>query len=287
MTNCFFASDLHGRTDRYEKLFYEIKKEPPQIVFLGGDLLPSGKFHFTSSENLPKEFINDYLVTRLLKLKSELKEKYPLIFVILGNDDAKAEEPEIIKAAELNVWEYLHFKFRKYKDWKIFGYCYTVPSPFRLKDWEKYDVSRYTDPGCISPEEGFRTVEISKEEKKFSTIENDLQALTQNYDLNNSVFLFHSPPYQTNLDRAALDGKMIDHAPLDVHIGSVAIKKFIEKTQPLLTMHGHVHESARITGSWKDKIGNTLCISAAHDGKELALIKFDLEKPETAERYLL
>ncbi len=287
MINSFFASDLHGRIDRYEKLFGEIRKDKPDLVFLGGDLLPSGKFHFTSSENLPRDFINDYLVIHFLKLKSELKEGYPKIFVILGNDDARAEEPEIIRANELGVWNYLHFQSQKYKNYEIFGYCFTVPSPFRLKDWEKYDVSRYVDPGCISPEEGIRTVDIPNDEKKLSTIAHDLEILTQNHELNNSIFLFHSPPYKTNLDRAALDGKMIDYVPLDVHIGSVAIQKFIEKNQPVLTMHGHVHESARLTGKWKDRIGKTICISAAHDGKELALIKLDLENPESVERYLL
>jgi len=91
----------------------------------------------------------------------------------------------------------------------------------------------------------------------------------------------------TNLDRAALDGKMVDHVPLDVHIGSIAIRRFIEKRQPLLTLHGHVHESAGLTGNWRDKIGRTPCLSAAHDGPELALVKFALEDIEHAERELL
>ena len=37
--------------------------------------------------------------------------------------------------------------------------------------------------------------------------------------------------------------------------GSIAIERFIEDRQPLLTLHGHVHESARLTGSWQEKIG--------------------------------
>ncbi|MEJ2636882.1 MAG: hypothetical protein P8184_16535 [Calditrichia bacterium] len=103
----------------------------------------------------------------------------------------------------------------------------------------------------------------------------------------NSIFLFHTPPYQTALDRAALDGKMIDYAPLDVHVGSIAVKRFIVGRQPLITLHGHVHESARITGKWQEKIGRTYAFSAAHDGPELALVKFDPEHPEKARRELL
>lgn len=36
----------------------------------------------------------------------------------------------------------------------------TPISPFLLKDWEHYDVSRYVDLGCISPEDGQRTIDV-------------------------------------------------------------------------------------------------------------------------------
>ena len=77
---------------------------------------------------------------------------------------------------------------------------------------------------------------------------------------------------------------MVDHVPLDVHVGSIAVRRFIEARQPRLTLHGHVHESARLTGSWRDRIGRTLMLGAAHDGPELALVRFDLERPGAALR---
>jgi Icc-related predicted phosphoesterase len=80
---------------------------------------------------------------------------------------------------------------------------------------------------------------------------------------------------------------LIDHVPVDVHVGSIAIKQFIEEKQPLLTLHGHIHESARITGSWKERIGNTFCFSAARDGPELALVRFDPDSPENTSRILV
>jgi Icc-related predicted phosphoesterase len=101
------------------------------------------------------------------------------------------------------------------------------------------------------------------------------------------VCLFHAPPYDTGLDRAALDGRMVDHAPLDVHVGSVAIRRLIEERQPLVTLHGHIHESARLTGTWREQIGRTHCFSAAHDGPELALVRFDPADPAQATRTLI
>ena len=40
MNTCLFATDLHGRSDRYEKLFRAIESLSPRAVFLGGDLMP-------------------------------------------------------------------------------------------------------------------------------------------------------------------------------------------------------------------------------------------------------
>jgi len=84
-----------------------------------------------------------------------------------------------------------------------------------------------------------------------------------------------------------LDGKKYNYVDLDVHVGSIAVRRFIESRQPLLTLHGHIHESARITGYWKERIGRTLALSAAHDGSELALVRFDLDDLENTARELL
>ena len=64
-------------------------------------------------------------------------------------------------------------------------------------------------------------------------------------------------------------------------------KRFIKKNHPTITLHGHVHESARITGTWKDKIGKTHLFTAAHDGPELALIRFNKNHPEKSTRELI
>ena len=277
--NFFFVSDLHGNIEKYNKLFKEIFSNPPSCVLFGGDLLP----HRYSKGN----FILDFLAKELLDLKELLLDHFPKMLVILGNDDARLEEKNIYDISNSGLIEYIHGRKTKIFEYDVYGYCFTPPSPFLLKDWEKYDVSRYTDPGCISPEEGKRTVEVSIEEAKFSTIKKDLEELTLNNNLLNAIFLFHAPPYKTNLDRAALDGKFIDHLPLDVHVGRIAIKKFIEERQPLITLHGHIHESAHITGSWREKIGRTYSFSAAHHGSELAIVKFDPENPAKTERILL
>jgi Icc-related predicted phosphoesterase len=239
MIKAIFISDLHGHTDRYEKLFARIREKRPAIVLFGGDLLPHGMHR-----NLYDNFTEDFLFRSFEKLRTELGEDYPQVFLILGNDDPRSEEQKFIELGESGAWTYLHNRKVICHGYTFFGYANIPPTPFRFKDWERFDVSRYVDPGC-------------------------------------------SPPYKTNLDRAALDGIIYDHVPLDVHVGSIAIFRFIEEKQPWLTLHGHIHESSRITGHWRQELGRTQAFSAAWDGPDLALVEFDLDDPSNAQRYII
>ena len=286
MTACFFVTDLHGRCQRCQKLFDAIERESPVAVFLGGDLFPSGLGGILGV-NEYNDFLEDVLAEGFTRLKKTLGSHYPSIFMILGNDDVKIEEERVKELENQGLWTYVHNRCVPWRDYSIYGYAYIPPTPFQLKDWEHYDVSAYLAPLCIAPEEGWLSVPVPKEVLRRETILNDLQQLVRDEDLSRAVFLFHTPPYNTGLDRAALNGKKVDHVDLDVHIGSIAVRRFIESKQPLLTLHGHVHESARITGIWKERIGKTLVISAAHDGPELALVRFDLNDLGKATRELL
>jgi uncharacterized protein len=287
LIKAFFVTDIHGSVDRYRKLFSLIEKEEPEILFLGGDILPTSMMVARKDEEKFDDFFQDFLVKGFQDLRNKMKEGYPEVFVIAGNDDGKDLEYRLLESEKTGVWKYINNKSIVYKGFEIFGYCWVPPTPFRLKDWERYDVSRYVDPGCVSPEEGGHHSDVNERDLKFKTIKEDLDELTENRDISKSIFLFHSPPYKTNLDRAALDGKFIDYAPLDVHVGSIAIQRFIQNRQPLFTLHGHIHESTRITGEWADKMGNTLCLNAAHDGIELSVIMMDLEDLKNCIRILI
>ena len=284
---CFFATDLHGKTRRYETLWRAIEDSPPDAVFLGGDLLPSGLFRIVSRGDPHEDFVGGFLAEGFARLRQRLGRRYPAVYLILGNDDGRFEEAAILEVAATGLWNYAHNRSFELGSYRLFGYAYVPPTPFRLKDWERYDVSRYVPPGCVSPEEGCRSVSVPANEIRFATIQHDLEALTADADLDNSLLLFHAPPDDTKLDRVANDGKSVDQVPLDLHVGSVAIRRFIETRQPLLTLHGHIHESARLTGSWRDRIGQTHLFGGAHDGPELALVRFDLKSLESATRELL
>ena len=279
-THCVFVSDLHGSAERYRKLWSVIETERPQAVFLGGDLLPNNWGLALGG----RDFVGDFLAPAFRDLKSNLGSDFPRVFLIPGNDDDRSSEQAFIDEEVEGSWCYLHERWDAIGPVPVFGYACVPPTPFQLKDWERYDVSRFTDPGCVSPERGVRSVPVDPDDVRFGTIAADLERLTAGRDLENSILLFHSPPYGTDLDRADLDGRTIDHVPIDVHVGSIAIRRFIEDRQPLVTLHGHIHEAARLTRSWRIKIGRTHCLSAAHDGPELAVVRFDVEDPSSASR---
>jgi len=77
---------------------------------------------------------------------------------------------------------------------------------------------------------------------------------------------FHAPPYNTQLDLAPkLDKKLrvmmrIDGSPELVHVGSKSVRKFIEKYEPKLGLHGHIHEAAA-----DQKIGRTVVVNPGSD----------------------
>jgi len=287
MPSCFFVSDLHGRIARYRALFRAIEAERPRAVFLGGDLLPSG-FGLAGGTDVDAEhFVRGFLQEEFGGLRHRLADQYPAVFLILGNDDPRCEEAAILEVAATGLWDYAHQRRLDWDGRAVYGYACVPPTPFRLKDWERYDVSRYVDPGCLSPEEGWRTVPADQSDVRYGTIQSDLDMLAGADDLSRAIFLFHCPPYKSALDRAALDGRTIDHVPVDVHVGSIAIQRFLASREPLITLHGHVHESAALTGEWRAQCGRTCALSAAHDGPELALVRFDPDRVDAATRELL
>lgn len=286
-TDCIFVSDLHGKVSKYEILFNYIENEKPKAVFLGGDLLPASVLHSFRAGEGQSDFTVEYLGKRLKMLQSKLGDEYPQIFVIMGNDDPKSEENSFIQLENENLWKYIHGKTLEYMGFTIFGYSYIPPTPFMLKDWEKYD-SKVNEikPGSIEPGKGFKTQYIKNPEEE-DTIMNDILRITRDIDPGKIIGLFHSPPYKTSLDRAALDKVKVNQQSVDNHVGSGAIKQYIVKNQPYLTLHGHIHESSRITGKWKDTHGKTISITAAFEGPGVAIIKFDIHNPQKNERVII
>jgi Icc-related predicted phosphoesterase len=102
-----------------------------------------------------------------------------------------------------------------------------------------------------------------------------------------TIFSLHCPPYGTGLDdapelTAEMDLKDAGHAVKPV--GSTAVRDAIEKFQPALALHGHIHE-ARGT----KRLGKTLCVnpgSSYEQGQLLGAI-IDIDDGKTVKKFML
>jgi len=97
------------------------------------------------------------------------------------------------------------------------------------------------------------------EEELATRLEKATSGLT---DPENSIFNFHCPPHDTQIDVAPKLDKDLRPVltpggePEMDHVGSTAVRKVIEKLQPLAGLHGHIHESRGFS-----KINRTVCFN--------------------------
>lgn len=114
-------------------------------------------------------------------------------------------------------------------------------------------------PSNVTPWNSYREV---PEEEIAAALE---KLATELHSPETAIYNIHVPPYGSGLDEApALDANLTVQASGGqvkmTPVGSTAVREAIEKVQPLLGIHGHVHES-----SGSRMIGRTLCINPGSD----------------------
>lgn len=85
---------------------------------------------------------------------------------------------------------------------------------------------------------------VFSEEELAEILENSIKNVPENMP---KVLVCHQPPYKTKLDRTYFGD----------HVGSKAVREFIERVQPLVCFTGHIHEAVGI-----DKIGESQMINS-------------------------
>jgi Icc-related predicted phosphoesterase len=202
-----------------------------------------------------KSFIDQFLspfFKRVLETASVQQ-----IFFIPGNWDLGY--PYLFKEPPEGIIDLNQRSYRLKNGYELIGYPFVPPTPFRPKDYEKMDDREAPWPPQKNPSyirSSDQTDQLIPVDpylylRKRETIEEDLDQLTKPLHPKRTVYIMHSPPFGTRLDLIQ-GGKSA---------GSRSIKNFIEKNQPLLTLHGHIHESPELSGAYFDRIGETLMIN--------------------------
>lgn len=84
------------------------------------------------------------------------------------------------------------------------------------------------------------------------------------------IWMCHGPPLDTCLD-CTKSGE---------HVGSLALKRLIAEKQPLLTLHGHIHETvAKSQGKYREEIEKTISCSSGNypSTSKVAIILCDID----------
>ena len=112
----------------------------------------------------------------------------------------------------------------------------------------------------------WKTPRESSEEELEKRIENMIAQHVK--DMSNCIFNMHVPPIDSGLDTcpkldANLKPEYAGGQPVMTVGGSSAVRKAIEKYQPLVGLHGHIHEAKGFI-----KIGRTLCLNPGSEYSE-------------------
>ena len=276
-----YTSDLHGVIDLYRAAGDAAVRTRADALIFGGDLCPGTPSG--ASQRLPIEQ-PEFMLHRLSHLLDMWKDAHPdlRIFAIPGNDDCQTIVPALEDLETNKLIENLHKVTRTLGDYTLMGLSYVPPTPFHLKDFERWDDApdresdSYNYRCIIGTPRGFKVIEdFQTYLDSLPSIKQELQRFTVK-DPAHTVAVIHAPPFNTACD-VLFDGR---------HIGSKAVRSWIEKTQPRLTLHGHIHESPKLSGTFLDRIGPTTVINPGCDHTRPHLVFIDLDNPTEIEHSL-
>jgi Icc-related predicted phosphoesterase len=281
MLNIVFTSDLHGDLNLYRAAGQAAVRTRADALIFGGDLCPGTPS--AASQRLPIQQ-PDFLLYQLSHLLDMWKEQHPTlrIFAIPGNDDCQTILPALEELEMNELVENLHQKTLTLGDYTLMGLAYVPPTPFQLKDFERWDAGPEDDSNAYSyrcaqgTPRGFELIKNFKSYlDSFPSIAQELRRLPIK-DPAHTVAVIHTPPFGTQCD-VLFDGR---------HIGSKAVHGWIENNQPCLTLHGHIHESPKLSGTFFDRIGTTTVVNPGCDHARPHLVFIDLDNPTEIEHSL-
>jgi hypothetical protein len=111
--------------------------------------------------------------------------------------------------------------------------------------------------------------------------------LSDRIDFSRAIFNFHCPPHASGLDEApelSADLSVRNAGQATVPVGSSAVRTAITRHQPLLSLHGHIHEAKGVT-----RIGRTLAVNpgSLYEQGVLQGVLLDLDARKGIRNYVL
>jgi len=310
-TRVFFTSDLHGSERCFLKFVNAGKHYKANVLIVGGDI--TGKMLVPMVENDGKCEVEHLGVRRHLSTKTEIDDVTKQIadaggyayrfgpgeFEELASEKTKLDSFfEQLIAERIRRW--VEIAEQRLKGTGISCFInpgnddsHVIDDVIKRSEYvvmpegevvmldSKHEMIS-TGYANITPWNCPRDVPEEELEKRLE----DMAGKTEN--AHRCVFNLHCPPFDTPLDLAPkLDENLKPVlAPGGgyemIHVGSVSVRKVIEKYRPLLGLHGHIHESRGIV-----KLRDTLCINPGSEYLDGVLRGVIVDLDDGVKSYLL
>ena len=288
ITRLFYAGDVHGSRVCWKKFINAAAHYPADALVMGGDLTGKALVPIVreGDGSYRARVIGEERVARTAEELDEMQRAistngmYPLIVDEeearrLAEDGARrAEAFEEALLEELRLWV-------RFADERLAGAdanAYVIPGnddPWSvdavLAGGEKV-IACDERVEMVGPHEmvslgysnrtPWHTPRELDEEEIYSRLKRLVEQLEEP---KRAIFNIHVPPYESSLDTAYEVGEDLRYVtkggrPREVPTGSPAVRQVIEEAQPLLSLHGHIHESKGVT-----TIGRTVAINPGSD----------------------
>jgi len=291
-----YSADLHGDADSYRSLLDLAVELGARAAIVGGDLLP----HAIKLQSAIQDQ-RDFITTQLRPLLAGFRSQHPAIgvYLLAGNDDwaaaiaalADLEQEDLVYPLHERAYRLsttndrqassaLHVVRRQTSDADLWlaGYACVPVTPFSIKDYERRDeaapASEHGTPripfdfgmAYASWDGTLQKIEPAALASRPS-IADDLGELARQSDPRRTIYVCHTPPADTPLDQM----------PRGRHVGSRALRAFIERRRPLLTLHGHIHEAPDESGRFAIQLGDTWSINPGHSPRRFQAITLDTD----------
>jgi Icc-related predicted phosphoesterase len=284
LVRLFFITDVHASERCFRKFLNAAKVYGANRLILGGDI--TGKVLVPIIERADgaydvRLFEKDTVVKRdrLQQARKELQDAGQYSFVTTPGElaeiqrDKRKEEKVFNNAMVSTLSSWIQLAQERLKGTDVL--CYISPG-----NDDKFEVdSVLTDSGqVINPENrvveldgGFEMITLgyanatpwkSPREVSDERLGEMVESLASQVKRpETAIYNLHVPPLDTELDRAPAVSDEFTYVREGlgvkmIHAGSAAVRKSIESHQPLLGLHGHIHESRGFA-----RIGRSLCLN--------------------------
>jgi Icc-related predicted phosphoesterase len=282
----FFATDIHGSDRCFRKFLNAAKFYGARYLVLGGDI--------TGKTLVPIERCSDgYRVNLDGQIHSGLDEQgreaverqlrdrgqYPFVGTpdeLRQLDDEEARDLLFIQVMKESIRRWVEMAEARLAGSGV--RCFVAPGNDDFFEIDEIlrgsQVVEYVEGMRVSLEENeMVTTGYSNQTPWHTPRELDEDALAARIrsmcdevvDASSLIMVLHPPPYNTVLDQApAIDEKFrveLEGGAVQMRsVGSRAVREVIEELQPLMALHGHVHDSAG-----EQLLGRTLCLNPGSD----------------------